>query len=197
MIGYLTGKIISKKPTQIILDVNGVGYIINITLSTFEALPDSSDEIVSLHTYLNVREDALILFGFSKLSEKEMFELLISVNGVGPKSAQSILSGIQIDELHSALRNNDLSRLVAIPGIGRKSGERLIIELRDKVEKLSDSFDTSVEANFTIRKDAILALTQLGYNQKVAEKSVRSVLDKEPDSTLEELLKNSLAVLNK
>ena len=126
-----------------------------------------------------------------------MFELLISVNGVGPKSAQSILSGIQIDELHSALRNNDLSRLVAIPGIGKKSGERLIIELRDKVEKLSDNFDTSTESNFTIRKDAILALSQLGYNQKVAEKTVRNVLEKEPESTLEELLKNTLAVLNK
>lgn len=197
MIGYLTGKIISKKPTQIILDVNGVGYLINITITTFESLPDSSEEVVSLHTYLNVREDALILFGFSTLAEKEMFELLIGVNGVGPKSAQSILSGIQIDELHTALRNNDLSRLVAIPGIGRKSGERLIIELRDKVEKLSDSFETSTEPSFTIRKDAILALTQLGYNQKIAEKAVRSTLDSEPDSSLEKLLKDSLALLNK
>ena len=197
MIGYLTGKIISKKPTQIMLDVNGVGYLINITITTFESLPDSSEEVVSLHTYLNVREDALILFGFSTLSEKEMFELLIGVNGVGPKSAQSILSGIQIDELHTALRNNDLSRLVAIPGIGRKSGERLIIELRDKVEKLSETFETSGEPNFTIRKDAILALTQLGYNQKIAEKAIRSILDSEPDSTLENLLKDSLAFLNK
>lgn len=197
MIGYLTGKIISKKPTQIMLDVNGVGYNINITISTFESLPKSSDEVVSLHTYLNVREDALILFGFSTLAEKEMFELLIGVNGVGPKSAQSILSGIQIDELHTALRNNDLSRLVAISGIGKKSGERLIIELRDKVEKLSDTFDSSVEPNFAIRKDAILALTQLGYNQKTAEKIIRKVIDANPDLTLENLLKDSLAVLNK
>ncbi len=197
MIGYLTGKLISKKPTQIILDVNGVGYIINITISTFESLPKNDNEIVSLHTYLNVREDALILFGFSTLAEKEMFELLIGVNGVGPKSAQSILSGIQIDELHTALRNNDLSRLVAIPGIGKKSGERLIIELRDKVEKLSDTFETSNEPSFTIRKDAILALTQLGYNQKIAEKAVRTILDSDPDSSLENLLKDSLALLNK
>ncbi len=197
MIGYLTGKIISKKPTKIMLDVNGVGYLINITITTFESLPDNSDEVVSLHTYLNVREDALILFGFSTLAEKEMFELLIGVNGVGPKSAQSILSGIQIDELHTALRNNDLSRLVAIPGIGKKSGERLIIELRDKVEKFSDNFEASVEPNFAIRKDAILALTQLGYNQKTAEKVVRNVIDAKPDLTLENLLKDSLAILNK
>ena len=197
MIGFLTGKIISKKPTQIMLDVNGVGYLINITITTFESLPDSSEEVVSLHTYLSVREDALILFGFSTLAEKEMFELLIGVNGVGPKSAQSILSGIQIEELHTALRDNDLSRLIAIPGIGRKSGERLIIELRDKIEKLSDSFETSTEPSFTIRKDAILALTQLGYNQKIAENAIRNILDSEPDSTLEMLLKDSLALLNK
>ncbi len=197
MIGFLTGKIISKKPTQIILDVNGVGYIINITISTFESLPDDGEQIVSLHTYLSVREDALILFGFSTLSEKEMFKLLISVNGVGPKSAQSILSGIQIDELHEALRNNDLSRLVAIPGIGKKSGERLIIELRDKVEKLSDSFEISSDSNYAIKKDAVLALTQLGYNQKVADKTVRNILDKVENPSLEILLKNSLALLNK
>ncbi len=197
MIGYLTGKIISKSPTQILLDVNGVGYIINITISTFEALPDNREQVISLHTYLSVREDALILFGFSTLAEKEMFQLLISVNGVGPKSAQSILSGIQIDELHEALRNNDLSRLVAIPGIGKKSGERLIIELRDKVEKLSDSFEISSDSNYAIKKDAVLALTQLGYNQKVADKTVRNILDKIDNPSLEILLKNSLALLNK
>jgi Holliday junction DNA helicase RuvA len=197
MIGYLTGKIINKKPTQILLDVNGVGYIVNITLSTFESLADSNTDTVSLYTYLNVREDAMILFGFSTLAEKEMFELLISVSGVGPKSAQSILSGIQIDELHSALRNNDLSRIIAIPGIGRKTGERLLVELRDKVEKLSDGFEISSETNYTIRKDAILALSQLGYNQKVAEKAVLSVLDSTADISLESLLKKTLSLLNK
>jgi len=139
MIAHLTGKIISKKPTQIILDVNGVG----------------------------------------------------------PKSAQSILSGIQIEELHSALRNNDLSRIIAIPGIGRKTGERLLIELRDKVEKLSDTFEAVADSSYSIKKDAILALTQLGYNQKTAEKVVRNISDKIKDSTLEVLLKNSLAELNK
>ena len=197
MIAHLTGKIISKKPTQIILDVNGVGYLVNITFSTFESLPDDNDQIISLHTYLNVREDALILFGFSTIAEKEMFEHLIGVNGVGPKSAQSILSGIQIEELHSALRNNDLSRIIAIPGIGRKTGERLLIELRDKVEKLSDTFEAVADSSYSIKKDAILALTQLGYNQKTAEKVVRNISDKIKDSTLEVLLKNSLAELNK
>ncbi len=196
MIGYLTGKLISKKPTQVLLDVNGVGYIINITISTFETLTNNNDSLISLYTYLNVREDALVLFGFSSLVEKEMFELLISVNGVGPKSAQSILSGIQIDELHTALRNNDLSRIIAIPGIGRKTGERMLIELRDKVEKISDSFQTT-NSSLIIKNDAVLALTQLGYNQKISEKTVRSVLDSEQEPSLEKLLKESLSHLNK
>lgn len=197
MIGYLTGKIITKKPTQILLDVNGVGYVINITISTFETINNSKSQTVSVYTYLNVRDDALVLFGFSTLPEKEMFELLISVNGVGPKSAQSILSGIQIDELHTALRNNDLSRIVAIPGIGKKTGERLLIELRDKVAKLSDSFAMSSDSNYAIKKDAILALSQLGYNQKVAEKVVRSILDELENPSLEILVKSSLNLLNK
>ena len=196
MIGYLTGKIISKKPTQILLDVNGVGYIINITISTFEKLPDDKDKLVSLYTYLNVREDALILFGFSELSEKEMFELLISVNGVGPKSAQSILSGIQIEELRAALKTGDLSRIIAIPGIGRKTGQRLLIELRDKVDSLGEEFYGAKGESYSLKLDAVTALTQLGYNQKTAERTVRTILDTNSDVSLEELVKNSLSHLN-
>jgi len=195
MIGYLTGKIISKKPTQIILDVNGVGYLVHITISTFEKLSEDNNELVSLYTYLNVKEDALTLFGFSALSEKEMFELLISVNGVGPKSAQSILSGIQIDDLRTALKTGDLSRIVAIPGIGRKTGERLLIELRDKVDSLGEEFSSVDGEAYNLKSDAINALTQLGYNQKTAEKSIRSILEKTPTISLEDLIKNSLSNL--
>lgn len=196
MIGYLTGKIISKKPTQILLDVSGVGYLINITISTFEILPDNSDEVVSLYTYLNVREDALILFGFSALAEKEMFELLIAVNGVGPKSAQGILSGIQIEDLKSALKTGDLSRIITIPGIGRKTGQRLIIELRDKVTSLSEDLSSADRETYSFRIDAVTALTQLGYNQKVAEKTVSTILDSNSDISLEDLIKNSLSHIN-
>ena len=138
MIGHLTGKVISKKPTKIIVDVNGVGYLVNISLSTFDRLPEESEK-VSLHTYLIVREDVLDLYGFLTIAEKEMFELLISISGVGPKLAQGILSGIQIQELKEALRNGNLSRIIAIPGVGRKTGERLITELREKVDKLKAS----------------------------------------------------------
>lgn len=197
MIGYLTGKAISIKPTQLLLDVNGVGYEINITISTFENLSDKKDEPISLYTYLNVRDDALILFGFSTLAEKEMFELLISVNGVGPKSAQSILSGIQIDDLKYALKNGDLSRIVAIPGIGRKTAQRLLIDLRDKADSISD-LDSKLEGGaYSIKMDAIVALTQLGYNQKNGEKIVRSILDSNPEISLEELIKESLSSFNK
>ncbi len=196
MIGYLTGKIISKKPTQILLDVNGVGYLINITISTFENLPDNKDVVVSLHTYLSVREDALILFGFSELSEKEMFELLISVNGVGPKSAQGILSGIRIEDLKSALKTGDLSRIITIPGIGRKTGQRLIIELRDKVASLGEDLSSADREVYSLRTDAVTALTQLGYNQKTAEQTVRTILDSNSDISLEDLIKNSLSHIN-
>ena len=196
MIGFLTGKIISKKPTQILMDVNGVGYQVNISITTFEKLGDLNSAI-SLYTYLSVKEDALDLYGFSTEAEKEMFRLLISVSGIGPKLAQSILSGIQIEELKEALQVGNISRLVAIPGIGRKTAERLLIELRDKVEKLAEEFIQVSNAKFAIKNDAVSALTSLGYNVKTAEKVVRDILEKTPDATIEDLVKNSLSILNK
>ncbi|VAX15204.1 Holliday junction ATP-dependent DNA helicase RuvA [hydrothermal vent metagenome] len=197
MIGYLTGKIISKKPTQVLLDVHGVGYVVNITISTFENLPDNNTEQVSLYTYLNVKEDAMTLFGFFTISEKEMFELLISVNGVGPKSAQSILSGIQIEDLRSALKTGDLSRIIAIPGIGRKTGQRLLIELRDKVESLGDNLPDISDASYSLRTDAVNALITLGYNQKAAEKTIRTFLSSDTNTSIEELVKKAISHLGK
>lgn len=196
MIGHLTGKIISKKPTQIILDVNGVGYVLNISITTFEKLPELN-ESVSLFTYLSVREDALDLFGFSTQSEKEMFELLKSVSGIGPKLALSVLSGLPVQELKEALRESNISRIIAIPGIGRKTAERLLIELRDKVDKVSRDTDTPETGRSSVRGDAVVALTTLGYNQKTAEKAVRDVMTASPDLPLEEIIKNALSLLNK
>lgn len=198
MIGHITGKVISKKPTQIIVDVNGVGYLINISLNTFDRLSNIG-EVISLHTYLNVKEDALNLFGFFTVAEKEMFELLISISGVGPKLAQGILSGIQIDELKEALRTGNLSRIVAIPGVGRKTGERLIIELREKVDKISEDQDSSgiPAGKFTIKDDAVAALTGLGYNQKAADRIIRNILESNPDLSIEDLIKEALVLMNK
>ncbi len=194
MIGYLTGKLVSKKPTQLILDVNGVGYLVNISITTFEKIPQEKEEI-SLFTYLSVKEDALDLYGFFTLAEKEMFEMLIGVNGVGPKLAQSILSGIEIQELREALKLGNLSRIIAIPGIGRKTGERLLIELRDKVDSIAESFDTIVSVS-SIKTDAVAALLSLGYNQKTSDRIVRKLVEAKPDIQIEELVKEALSELN-
>jgi Holliday junction DNA helicase RuvA len=194
MIGYLKGKILSKKPTKLLIDVNGVGYLVNISISTFEKIADLEE--VSLYTYLAVRESALDLFGFYSLSEKEMFEVLIGVNGIGPKSAQGILSGIQIADLKEAVRTGNISRLVSIPGIGKKTAERMLIELRDKVDSVADTGENIVSGSSSVRGDAIAALTNLGYNQKIAERIVQAVLDKNPNSSIEDVIKNSLSALN-
>ena len=194
MIGYLRGKIISKKPTKLLVDVNGVGYLVNISISTFEKISDKEE--VSLYTYLSVRESAMDLYGFYTLSEKEMFELLISVSGIGPKSAQSILSGIQIEDLKEALRTGNISRLISIPGIGRKTAERLMVELRDKADSVSESGEDFKVGASTIRYDAITALVNLGYNQKVAERAVRAITDRNPNIAIEDLIKETLVSLN-
>lgn len=194
MIGYLQGKIISKKPTKLLLDVGGVGYLVNISINTFEKLSDKTE--VSLYTHLSVREDAMDLYGFFSVAEKEMFELLIGVSGIGPKSAQSILSGIQIDDLKEALKTGNVSRLISIPGIGRKTAERLMIELRDKIDSVSEAGETVVPSASTVRTDAIAALVNLGYNQKVAERAVRTVTDKSPNVSIEDLIKEALVSLN-
>jgi Holliday junction DNA helicase RuvA len=197
LIGYLTGKIISKKPTKILLDVNGVGYSVNISISTFEKLPDLN-ESTSLYIYTSVKEDAIDLYGFSIPAEKEMFELLISVSGIGPKLAQSLLSGIQVDELKYAIDEGNLSRITAVPGIGRKTAERLLVELRDKMDKLTEtSIPAGAGAPSSVRSDAIAALVNLGYNIKTAEKVVRNIINSKTSVTIEDVIKEALAELNK
>jgi len=194
MIGYLKGKVLSKKPTKLLIDVNGVGYLVNISISTFEKIAEMEE--VSLYTYLAVRESALDLFGFYSIAEKEMFEILIGVNGIGPKSAQGILSGIQIADLKEAVRTGNISRLVSIPGIGKKTAERMLIELRDKVDSVTDTGENIVRGSSSVRGDAITALVNLGYNQKIAERIVQAVLDKNSNSSIEDLIKNALSALN-
>ncbi len=192
MIGYLTGKIISIKPTHILLDVNGVGYSVNISINTFENISDK--EIVSLFIYTNVKEDSITLYGFFTEAEKQMFELLISITGIGPKLAQSILSGIQTDDLKDAIQRGDISRIIAVPGIGRKTSERLVLELKNKVDQISEA--GTKEIPFSVKNEAVSALTTLGYNLKVADKIVRDTLSANPKLSLEELIKKSLSDLN-
>lgn len=194
MIGYISGKIISKKPTKIIVDVNGVGYLINISIGTFEKIADKEE--VSLYTYLSVKEDSLDLYGFYSSSEKEMFELLISVSGIGPKTAQSILSGIQIEDLRDAIKTGNISRLISAPGIGRKTAERIIIELRDKVDSITEIKEGISAGASSLRSDAIAALVNLGYNQKIADRTVRSITESNPNILIEDLIREALSILN-
>jgi holliday junction DNA helicase RuvA len=193
MIGFLKGKILSLKPTKIILDVNGVGYSVNISINTFENI--SEKEEASLFIFTNVKEDSITLFGFYTEAEKAMFELLISVTGIGPKSALSLLSGITVDSLKSAIMEGNVGRIVSVPGIGRKTAERLILELKSKVGEIKEEGEKTAAP--TIKHEAIAALTTLGYNLKSAETVVLKVLSNEPDCSLEELIKKSLSELNK
>ncbi|OGU73860.1 MAG: Holliday junction DNA helicase RuvA [Ignavibacteria bacterium RBG_16_34_14] len=193
MIGYLNGNIITLRPTKLLLDVNGVGYSVNISINTFESISDKKE--VSLHIYTSVREDSITLFGFYNETEKEMFELLISVNGIGPKLGLNVLSGIRVDELKEAIEAGNISRLIAIPGVGRKTAERVVLELRGKVDKIKESEGQNI--SYSIKQEAISALTTLGYNYKMAENAVREILSTSKDISLEELIKKTLGSLNK
>ncbi len=197
MIGFLRGKILNKKPTSVLLDVNGVGYIVNVSLSTFDKLP-AEGETAELFAHLSVREDAMNLYGFFTGEEKAIFELLIGISGIGPKLALGILSGIQSRELVEAIQANDVPRIVSIPGIGKKTAERLIIELKDKIGSVTGVETTGVPAEaYAVKGDAIAALMSLGYNSKKAELAVSHILSKSPGLQLEEIIKLALAGLNK
>ena len=193
MIGFLSGKIISAKPTKILLDVNGVGYSVNISINTFESISDK--QTISLYIHTNVKEDSITLFGFYTEAEKNMFELLISVNGIGPKLAISTLSGIRVDDLKNAIQSGDVSRIIAVPGIGRKTAERLVLELKNKVDQIVE--EGGKEIPFSIKNEAVSALTTLGYNFKVAENAVRNILSENGSISLEELIKKALGSLNR
>lgn len=193
MIGFLTGKIISSKPTKVVMDVNGVGYIVGISINTFEKI--IGKETASLFIHTSVKEDSISLFGFYTESEKEMFELLISVSGIGPKIALSLLSGIQTDDLKNAIQSSDISRIVAVPGIGRKTAERLVLELRTKVDQVKEEGTTAIP--MSIKNEAVSALSTLGYNSKIADNLVRNILQTQPALSLEELIKKALGELNR
>lgn len=192
MIGYLTGKIILSKPTQILLDVNGVGYSVNISINTFEKIAEK--ETASLFIHTSVKEDSITLFGFFSQTEKEMFELLISISGIGPKLGLSILSGISVDDLKFAISNGNVSRLIAIPGIGRKTAERIVLELRNKVDAIK-SEGTIKETS--VKDEAVGALSTLGYQRQTSEKVVRDLLSENPSLSIEELIRKALAQLNR
>jgi Holliday junction DNA helicase RuvA len=204
LIAQLTGKIIHKQPNTIVIDVGGVGYEVTIPLSTFYELGEVGAE-VSLRVHTHVREDLIQLFGFFTPIEKELFLKVTTVSGIGPKLAVTMLSGMPAAELVQAIKNNDVTRLTSIPGIGRKTAERVVIELRDKVagialEGLAGAPAQSVQAAITeatVRDDTIAALMALGYPKPVAEKAVTSAMRDEGERTIEAILKRSLKRLSR
>jgi Holliday junction DNA helicase RuvA len=176
MIGYLRGKLVDKRPSQVLVDVNGVGYLVSIPLSTFYTLGELHDDVTLLvHTHL--REDSIALYGFLTAREKQFFELLISASGVGPSLALKILSGMSVDELLPAIRAGDLVRLTRIPGVGRKTAERIVVELRDKLAAMEPQQPERVPAagRTQLESDVVSALLNLGYDRRAAEKALEEV----------------------
>ena len=193
MIASLTGILKTKSPTEVLLDVNGVGYGISIPFSTFEKLSELNTRITLL-THLHVREDALQLFGFLTEDERFFFRILISVSGIGPKIALGILSGISVKELRNHIVGGNVGALTAIPGIGRKTAERLILELREKVTGPEGSSLNIPRPLDTLRAQALMALTSLGYSKLTAEKAMQRVFSESgsEELTLEEIIKRAL-----
>lgn len=199
MIALLTGKLAYKSPAFIILDVNGVGYRVQIPFSTYYDLP-AEGGTVSLNIHTHVKEDAISLFGFRTALEKEFFQFLISVSGIGPKMGKDILSNIQVEDLGQAIVRGDLARLSAIPGIGRKTAERLVLELKDKVMKLDLSLPakegTIAAASPGLRDDVASALVNLGYKEAIVNKALAE-MDISADASMESVLKQALKLLMK
>ena len=205
MIAHLSGTLLSKQATSVIVDVGGVGYEVAIPLSTFYELGETGAP-VQLRVYTHVREDTIQLYGFKTVRERELFVQLISVNGVGPGLAIKLLSGMNADEMIASIRTNNLVRLVSIPGVGRKTAERLVVDLRDKIAALSSP---ALEEEFaakaaggevthdSMRNDALSALSNLGYQKSAAEKAVKSAIDEGGELSVEMILRRSLRSLAK
>ena len=190
MITYIKGRLIEKTPTKIVVESSGIGYEINISLNTFERIPN--EENIKIYTYLQRKEDSDILFGFSEKSERVIFQQLISISGIGPSTARTILSSITPKEIQDAVWSEDIDRIKSIKGIGLKTAQRLIIELKDKVE-LFDKKDLDLTSEiYDIKKEALLALSVLGFNKQKSEKIVSKIYFENKQIELQELIKQSL-----
>lgn len=191
MITHLNGKLIEKTPTSLIIECGGIGYEVKISLNTFSAI--GNDEAIKIFTEFVVREDAQILYGFKEREEREMFKLLISVSGIGPSTGILMLSGLTPSEIVEAIASEDVETIKGVKGIGKKTAERVIVDLKDKVLKFEVSEDNIASSNNRLRFDALTALVSLGFDKKSAEKAINKV-NKEQD-TVELLIKDALKVL--
>jgi Holliday junction DNA helicase RuvA len=193
MIAYLRGDFINKTPASVHLEVNGVGYEVQISLNTFSRIQNLEKGL--LHTVFIVREDAHLLYGFFEVAEKEMFQHLVSVSGIGASTARVMLSYMRPDELASAIIQSDIRTLEGIKGIGKKTAERLVVELKDKLAKHPIETNISPLKSNTLHKDALNALIALGINRSAAEQAIKKVLASGPDLPVEELIKKTLRAL--
>src|SRR5689334_7618185 len=194
MIAHLRGRLIAKHPNQAIDEAGGVGYDVTISVPTFSELPASGAE-VALHIHTHVREDALALYGFLRPEEKQLFEKLITVSGIGPKLAITILSGMAAGDMVGAIRGSDFARLTKIPGVGRKTAERMCVELRDKLEGFG--VQQAVTTHSAVEEDVISALTNLGYQRGMAEKALERAVQSAGKDNFDAMFRAALAGLSK
>ena len=191
MIAHLRGKLMQKEPARVIVDVHGVGYEITVPVTTFTALPDLGAEVaIDIHTH--VREDVIALYGFSTRRERIIFEKLMTISGIGPKLAVTILSGGSVEELIGAIKRGDLARLTAIPGVGKKTAERIILELKDKFQEFADAAPKPA-----VQTDVVSALENLGYPRGIAEGALNRAANGDGDAAFDVLFKRALQILTK
>lgn len=195
MIGYLRGRLFRKTPQDLIIEAGGVGYRVLVPISTFCRLPEPGQE-TQLYIHTHVREDQFALYGFGTTLEQELFEKLISVSGIGPKVAVGVLSGIETDDLVHAIRDNDVARLTRVPGVGKKTAERLILELKDKLTHITSGAPAPVAAS-PVKADLLSALRNLGYSEAESERAATEALRNQPDGPLGDLLRDSLRLISR
>lgn len=195
MIAHLRGKLLAKHPNEAIVETGGVGYDITISVPTFSDLPAAGAE-VALHVYTHVREDVIALYGFLRFAEKQLFEKLITVSGIGPKLAITILSGMPADEMVAAIRGNDVTKLTRIPGIGKKTAERMVLELRDKLPDTGSPSMPAAPAMSAVEEDVLSALVNLGYQRAAAEKALAAGA-RNGKASFDAMFRDALAVLSK
>jgi holliday junction DNA helicase RuvA len=190
MIAHIQGKLVEKTPTEVVIDCAGVGYHINISLHTYSLLPQT--ENIKLFTYLQIKEDAHTLFGFVEKSEREIFKMLLSVSGIGASIARTMLSSLDPKQIIQALAVGDINTIQSIKGIGSKTAQRAILDLKDKVLKIYDIDEVSMSQSNTNKDEALSALEVLGFNKKMAEKVVEKIVSQDLDATVESIIKQAL-----
>ena len=190
MITHIQGRLVEKTPTEVVIDCNGVGYHVNISLHTFSLIPN--EENLKLFTFLQIKEDAHTLYGFVEKQERELFKLLISVSGIGANIARTMLSSLAPQQIIQAIASNDVATVQSIKGIGAKTAQRVILDLKDKVLKVYALDEVSLVSNNTNKEEALSALEVLGFARKMAEKAIEKVVKEDPNASVEHLIKQAL-----